>query len=477
MTKDMICITLYVMPKDFNKFFSDPSIQILFATAPTGLGHIRVTEALKSELDKTIKTETIGIINPTSQFLYRIVSQNMATRWMMEFLQTNPIGERAVAWFYTKKLRSHTRSVRLYLQTIIEKQKRQIPNSSRGLLAVRNDKVSETVVIVATHFALAHQIAACKKKIERNLLVKIILAVVVTDDSPQIMWAVRGADYIFVPSILCKKGIQKELGEKIGTTKVIVSAYPLSKNMQTNLSEKSQIKREVQVDPHSHKKLKILIPISGAAIGLSYFQSLIPEVTRRKDISVTVVSRDSSYTKSFIHWCKRQKQIHVLKSTSDHNVVLAYEKQMRTKIFAVEITKPSEQSFKALLHPEQKGGLILLFSKPVGRQEYDNSAFLKRHGLMPGSSDEKTLSRLFYFNQTAKINQNFLERAKAWRGIEIPWIGVEGGVAIMRLYETGILKAMSNFESQTSIPELRSDGSRMFWERMYEEISNVLNIF
>jgi len=91
------------MPKTFNQFFSDPSIQILFATAPTGLGHIRVTEALKSELSPLIKTETIGIMNPTSQFLYRIVSQNLITRYLMEFLQTNPIGERVVAWFYTKK--------------------------------------------------------------------------------------------------------------------------------------------------------------------------------------------------------------------------------------------------------------------------------------------------------------------------------------------------------------------------------------
>lgn len=442
------------MPQTFDSFFADPDIQILFATAPTGLGHIRVTESLKSELSPSIHTETIGIMNPTSQFLYRIVSQNMVTRWIMEFFQTDPMGERLVSWFYTKKLRSRTRPVRLYLQSIIQK---------------RNPK---TVLIVATHFALAHQIAACKKKIERNLSIKIVLAVVVTDDSPQIMWAVRGADFIFVPSTRCKKGITKELGKAIGKTKICVSAYPLSKNIQTKLSKESLLKRQIQVDPHSYKKLKILIPISGAAIGLSYFQSLIPEVTKRKDISVTVVSRDSSYTKSFLAWCSRKKRIHVLKSTSDHNVVLAYEKQMKTKVFAVEITKPSEQAFKALLTPTQKGGVILLFSKPVGRQEYDNIEFLKRHGLMPGSSDEKKLAQLYYFNKVSFIDSDFLHRAKNWRAIEIPWIGVEGGVALVRLYETGILQSMISFESKTFIPELRSDGSRMFWERLKVELTS-----
>jgi hypothetical protein len=415
-----------------------------------------VTEGLKSELDPSIKTETIGIMNPTSQFLYRIVGQNIVTRWLMEFFQTDPIGERIVAWFYTKNLRSRTRPVRLYVQSIIEGNRRQI----------------KTVIIVATHFALAHQIAACKKKVERNLSVKIVLAVVVTDDSPQIMWAVKGADYIFVPSAFCRNGIRKELAGNIGTTKICVSAYPLSKNIQKELSAIQLAKRQVQVDPFSHKKLKILIPVSGAAIGLSYFQSLIPEVTKKKDIMCTVVSRDSSYTKNFLHWCSRQKRIHVLKSTSDHNVVLSYEKQMKTHVFGVEITKPSEQAFKSLLSPTQRGGVILLFSKPVGRQEYDNIAFLKRHGLMPGSSDEKKLAQLYYFNKTSFIDKNFLNRAKNWRGIEIPWIGVEAGVAIARLYETGVLQSMTSFQQKRFIPELRSDGSRMFWERLKIELTN-----
>jgi hypothetical protein len=456
MTTVRICITLYVMPQTFQKFFSDPEIQILFATAPTGLGHIRVTEALKSELNSTIHTETIGIMNPTSQFLYRIVSQNMVTRWCMEFLQTNPIGERVVAWFYTKKLRTRTRPIRLYLQTVIQKRKTK----------------PKTVVVVATHFALAHQIAACKRRIERKLSINIILAVVVTDDSPQIMWAVRGADCIFVPSNYCKKGIKKELGNRIGSTKVIVSPYPLSKVLQENLSEVQIAKRQEQVDPDSNKRLQILIPISGAAIGLSYFQSLIPEVTKKKDIFCTVISRDSSYTKNFLNWCERQKRIHVLKSTSDHNVVLAYEKQMKTKVFAVEITKPSEQAFKALLNPNQRGGVILLFSKPVGRQEYDNISFLKRHGLMPNDSDEKKLAQLFYFNQTSKIDPKFLERARNWRGIEIPWIGVEGGVAIVRLYETGVLKAMGEFQNSSTELEVQGNGSSLFWERLSGELGS-----
>ncbi len=474
---------------NFNEFLRSKNIFILFATAPTGLGHIRVTEALKEELGSDIQTETIGIMNPTSQFLHRLMSKYFVTRILMEFFQSNPIGESVVSWIYKKKLRTRTKAVRIYLDGIIRNQFSVISSqiSDGQILDSRSDKLipdnlnSENrklktdipiILIVATHFGLAHQIAACKKRVEKESGVQLVLAVVVTDDSPQMMWAVTQADYIFVPSAFCAKGIRKHLGTEIGSTKIIVSAYSVSKSFTEPLSKSAFEKRLDQTNPTPGEKLRVLIPISGAAVQLSYFQNVITRMRNLKDVNFTIVSRDSSYTRNFLSWAGLQQNVIVEKSKSDHEVVDLYSHNLSEHVFSVEITKPSEQAFKALLNPKMKGGVVLLFSRPVGRQEYDNVHFLERHNLLPNRKDMLRLNALWYLNQKYVVDEKLLQRAKTWRGILLPRNGTDAANAILSLYETGILYAMTQFNQSDESIELRSDGARNLWTKLATELQH-----
>ncbi len=442
------------MATDFKSFFAQKDIQILFATAPTGLGHIRVTEALKEELGPNIQTETIGIMNPTSQLLHRIMSRYLILRYIMELFQSNVILEFISSWVYRRRLRAGNRQVRKYLV---------------NLIAMRQP-TPKLVFVVATHFGLGHQIASIKGRVEKEANVQMKLAVVVTDDSPQKMWAVDGADFIFVPSAFCASGIKKKLGGRIGHTKVIVSPYPVSKKFAEKLTDTQYQKRLKQTDPGPGEKLQIIVPISGAAVQLSYFQSVMEALSQKKDVAFTVVSRESSYTNMFLHWCRRQENVQVIASKSDHEVVELYEKEIEENVFAAEITKPSEQAFKALLTPKMKGGVILLFSGPVGRQEYDNLRFLERHKLVPNKKEMRVLNKLWFFNQKTSVTEEFLRKAKTWRGIVLPRIGVQPSDAILKLYEAGILHAMAKFDRFSESDELKSDGAREFWDRLQKEL-------
>jgi hypothetical protein len=471
------------MAQNFKQFFAQKNIQILFATAPTGLGHIRVTEALKSALGTNIQTETIGIMNPSSQLLHRIMSRSLILRYFMEVFQSNPVLEYVASAIYRRKLRTGNRAVRKYLVDLIRNASARVTRDGephrRGPLVGgvgagewQDPRDPKRVLIVATHFGLAHQIASIRKKVERLTGTKLILAVIVTDDSPQKMWAVDKADYIFVPSAFCKKGILRHLGKRVGSTKVLVSPYPVSKEVAEGLTDFEYKARLTQTDPKPGAKLQIIIPVSGAAVQLSYFQNIISKLRKKKDVAFTIVSRNSPYTRSFLRWCNRQMNVEVKSSKSDHEVVSLYNKELKSHVFSVEITKPSEQTFKALLTPKMQGGVTLLFSGAVGRQEYDNIHFLERHGLLPNAKDTLTLDALWFLNQKQLITKKFLDRAKKWRGILLPRIGMQGADAIVRLYETGILHAMSQFNEFANESELKSDGAMRFWKRLAKELQS-----
>lgn len=448
------------MADDFTEFFKNQNIKIIFATAPTGLGHIRVTEALKEALGD-VPTETIGIMNPTSQFLHRVMSRSLVLRYLMEVFQSNPVLEILASWVYRKRLRTGNRAVRKYLEGLV--------GQRRILKQVQDDVLPQpikTVIIVATHFGLAHQVVSIRKRLERETNVRLLLAVIVTDDSPQKMWAVDGSDVIFVPSTFCAKGIKKHLGARIGSTKVVVNPYPITPSLNVFLSHMDYEKRLSQTDPKPGEKLKIMIPVSGAAVQLSYFQNVIHSLKKKKDVEFSIVSRRSEYTKDFLSWCRRQQNVIVESSMSDHEVVQLYDHNLSSHVFSVEITKPSEQTFKALLTPKMRGGVILLFSRPVGRQEYDNVHFLERHGLVPNAKDMFTLNALWLLNQQQLVDQEFLKRAQKWRGILLPRNGNAAAHAIMKLHETGIIEAMARFDNFHENGELKSDGAEEFWKKL-----------
>jgi hypothetical protein len=149
----------------------------------------------------------------------------------------------------------------------------------------------------------------------------------------------------------------------------------------------------------------------------------------------------------------------------DREVVEAYEELYMNDVIGLEVTKPSEQAFKALFTPKQRGGSLLMFSDPVGRQEDDNVRFLRRHRLLPSLEVQEQLNELFATGKKLLVTKEMLLEARRWRGLMLPLEGVIAGVAIQLLRETGIFSAMNDFAGFVKgHTELTSEGVRRMWE-------------
>ena len=433
---------------------------MVLATAPAGLGHVRVTEALRDGLGKEMRAEVVGLQDASVQILHRLASRTPFLRSLMEFAQNNPLVEEHFSRLYRANLR---RGGKEAYQRLVELVKRRRP-------------IPKVLVIVATHFALAHQVAAVKRLLAQELNLCVVLAVVVTDDSPQKMWGVVGADYVFVPSSTTKERLEAYMRRVGGELpEVVISAYPVSPGLCKNLSEDEFNTRRSQVSPRKMTRLELVIPISGAAVQLRFFQELISVLGKNGKADITVISRESGYTKSFLSWCQERPSVRVIAEALDWDVVTAYEKEYERMLFSVEVTKPSEQTFKALITPKQRGGVILLFSEPVGRQEDDNIAFLARHGLLPSLSDQQLLFRL-WAEEEGRVDAEFLRRARRWRGILLPSGGLQAGKAILWLRKHGVLASMVEFSEYMDHPELRGDGVGRFWRKLARRVGEKCGI-
>jgi hypothetical protein len=97
---------------------------------------------------------------------------------------------------------------------------------------------------------------------------------------------------------------------------------------------------------------------------------------------------------------------------------------------------------------------------------------LKRHGLLPNTKDILTLDALWYLNQKLLINEEFLQRSRKWRGILLPRTGQKAGDAIMKLYESGILHSMTQFDGFRKNKVLKSNGAQSFWTRLHKEVKS-----
>ncbi|MCX7928386.1 MAG: hypothetical protein N2558_01730 [Patescibacteria group bacterium] len=448
------------MRKDirFNNITKE-NVMIVFTTSPAGLGHIRVMEALRGELPSNVRSEILGVNDPKVQMMHRITSQKVFLRKIMEFLQTNCYTESIITKLYVYYLRKYPQEVYLRLLKMI---RRRNPNP-------------KVVVIVATHVSLAHQIAQIKQRLSLKAKTKIVLSVVVTDDTPLIIWAVKGADLIFVPS---QKTCEYFSGyiKKFDSDKrpdLIVNAYPFSSKFCTRLSENGLRLRIEQLSSKS-KPLNIMIPVSGAAVNLDYYKDIISYVTKKQRGIVTVVSRESGYTKDFLSFCEANYGVNLIADHLDRDVVLSYENAMCSKVFSLEITKPSEQSFKVLLGPNQVGGVIMLFSEPVGRQEYDNLSFMRRHGLIPSQEEQCVLDSLLESKEYGKVLNLFGEKAKSWRGIMLPRKGGLAARFILRYKHSGLFKQMSLYKKNSNLAELSDDGVNNFWKIIEGKLKNLV---
>lgn len=401
---------------------------IVFTYAPAGLGHIRVADALIESLPKNYDSLVFSPSDTSIESIHRFSSLNCLARKIMEWVQRGK-PQTIFTRYYRKFLKNHTNDLFLQFTSLIKSQK----------------NIPKTIIIVSTHFGLTYQLGNIKEKLETELNTKIYLVVQITDDSPQYIWYTDTANLIIAPSLKTAKILQK-YGSKEGLKEIPfeVLPYPILPSFTKLLSQKEILSRQQQYNPKSVEPINIIIPISGAAVGMKFFTRIINKLHKLSDRFVFyVVCRKAPFTQDFINKIENKDYVKLFVSESYQEIVHIYNRIYQNNIISSEITKPSEQSFKALLDPKSVGGSFLFFATPVGRQEYDNLKFLKKNNLISSES----------------------------RGIILPIGSTNSSKFIFNYYQKGILlDAFKKFKPDETNFEIQPTGAILFWK-------TVLNYF
>lgn len=435
---------------------NDKSLVVIFTYALAGLGHLRVTKALSEGLPKDIDPVLFGSFDKNIQGIHSFISVHKITRDLMEWVQRGQ-PQKIFTRLYRKYLRSHT----------------DVWYSQISLIFDQKIDVPRNIVVVATHFGLAHQLAVIKDKIEKEEGVKIFLVVQVTDDTPQYIWYVPGADLTFVPSEFTKKGLE-EYGkqEKLPPIKIEVLPYPISPILDKKIDESRLDDRLGQLDPTCSKTINVCLPVSGAAVDMEFYSALIKKLDKKCPwFNFHVVLRDVPFTQLFMQKLKNRENVHLYTSPHDRRVVTLYEDTYVNNVISLEVTKPSEQAFKVLYDTNQIGGSVILFAKPVGRQEQDNLDFMRRHGFILSVEERDFLWKKSLNDESLgndELNHIFSDEKKV-RGIELPFGSTNASNFIYWALKNGVLKRIS--EHGLKAPkmdniETRSDGVKLFWDRI-----------
>ncbi|MEI6533256.1 MAG: hypothetical protein WCO06_05455 [Candidatus Roizmanbacteria bacterium] len=448
---------------NFEHILSDPSLVIVFAYAPAGLGHLRVTNALYRGLPEETHPLLLGADDHTVEFIHRMMSNSRLTRSIMTWSQKG-WAEKIVAFFYGKLfVEAHLNVLYEQLSAVLEQQ----------------IEVPKTVLVIATHFGLAHQLGAIKQKFAKEKNVRIILVLQVTDDSPQALWYVPTADLIFVPSFQTRSDLIR-FGKKYHLPEVPIDviSYPVSPRLTEKLSPTNFEEKIHQLEATSRNAVNIVFPISGAAVGLNFYTTLIDTLHQQsRRFKPFVICKTTDYTQNFILDMIDRPNVKLILSKHGREIVQKYEDIYNEYIISLEVTKPSEQAFKSLLRPEDRGGSIILFAEPVGRQEFDNLNFLRRHLLIPQVHDRNELWRVAHQElMTGHDTQlNLRDSIENWRGLELPHHAIEAGTFINWALKKGLLqkmikhykKGVSGIHSQ----ETNSHGVHDFWEKVAQFVS------
>lgn len=431
---------------------SDKNLLVIFTYAPAGLGHLRVTDALYHALPSDSNALILGSHDKTITFFHRLTSASIFGRRLIELFQYGLIEDIFTA-FYRSFL--YTRSGHIYRQLLT--------------LLEQHINLPQTVVIVSTHFAMAHQIAHIKEKLEKTKNVKIYLFVQVTDDSPQKIWYIAGADLLFVPS-LYTKNVLSVYAKATGLKKVPIEIIPYPVDLSfSKISMSIFDGRIASLNAHSKANLNIMIPVAGAAVGLSYYADLIGYLSKKIERGrFFVVSKDSKFTKDFLLSCKKCSQVNLHTFSEDRAVVDAYEEIYRKENIQLEITKPSEQAFKALLPYDRKGGAILLFTEPVGRQERDNLAFLIHHDLIPKKEDNDKLIKILSKENPEFKLKDVLEKMRGFRGLCLPSDPRFASIFIENCLKNNLFYYMVLYgkRRRSKDKEVAVDGVEEFWKKV-----------
>lgn len=331
----------------------------LFPTITTGLGHLRVSSAIIDSSPDGANLYLFDTKSEVATYLHLLTSRSPFLRGVLLWTQ-NGIPEIIFTLIYKYILCRNSAQMAKRLGSYI----RKLPAGD--------------IEIVCTHFGIAHQVSYEKKFLESFTGRKIGTTTVVTDDSPQILWAVE-SDQLIAPSVKTATKLEKRLKNK--NTKVVVCDYPLSPWIKVKLGTRERVLRFEQFT--RKRQINILIPISGAAVHLEWYRSFIESLEGIGLLAkFYIVSKSTSSTKKFLSWAKTKQSCKVFDGRSDWEVIKVYNRLIHEVTFGCEVTKPSEHTFKSILSVNQRGGMPMFFAPPVGRQEYDNLDFVKRIGLL-----------------------------------------------------------------------------------------------
>ena len=443
-----------------DKILNDDSLMLVFSYSPAGLGHLRVTDALYTGLPSKVTPILLGSQDKSITNIHRLVSLHPLMRSFFEWAQSMGHQEYFFTYFYRLGLRRGANLLYRQIVTLLE-QRLERP---------------KTLLIIATHFGLAHQIAAIKDKIENEQKIKVVLIVIVTDDSPQFIWYVDQADLIFVPSVYTQKKLYNYAGKsKLSKTKIVVNPYPVSPILNQALSEKHYQDRIAQLDLKQKNRVHLVFPVSGAAIGMDFFVKLIDQLYAKCPRCLFhIVSKTSLYTLPYLNELMSRPYVKIHLAKEDKEVVDLYERVYRQHNFALEITKPSEQAFKSLIPTNKIGGSLLLFAEPVGRQEIDNLNFMVKHNLIPNLTQQRYLWHLSEKNaslETMRNKTSLWEKSRYWRGIVLPHHSTKSANFIWWCFRVGLFKRMIKnrqipLQTDKIDNEVSPDGVTQFWQKI-----------
>ncbi len=428
---------------------------IIFTYAPAGVGQLRVTDALYTSRPKDIDSLIFGSHDKRISRLHRMAGHNFLLRKFIDWLQQGFL-QYFFTKFYRKWLRMRTN--RLYEQISI-------------LLNQYLEK-PEKLLIISSHFALAHQLAVVKKKIKEEYDIDLFLVVQMTDAAPRLIWLVLGADLIVAPDNETKLKLEKyasrhKLEKFKRIPKIKVLPYPLNPLLVQNLTSAEFASKRLQVNPEAKFKINVSVPVPGAAVNLDFFSKLINYLLNSpSNYQFFLVSKFSNYTKNFIYSLINKDSVQIYPGKTGQQVVIDYLRLHKYEVISLEVTNPTEQAFKALLDPVQRGGSILLFCEPACQREVENLKFLQTHDLLPDQETQKEIFDLFAANKP--MPEAMKEKARYWRGLQLPQNPIKAANFIQWLYEEQIFLKMLKFQPAFKVDrrEINDQGVNIFWQNV-----------
>jgi hypothetical protein len=434
---------------------TDRRNMLILTYAPAGLGHLRITDALYDGLPKSVNPVILGSLDKSIQTLHRLTSIHPVGRAVFEWLQSGPLAFQANR-LYRYQLRLNTGVVYEEISRLIDER----------------FEPPRKILVVSTHFGLAHKLAAIKQKLEREKRVKIVLVVLVSDDTFQHIWYVDGADLLVVPSSFIKQkyaAYGKSIGQDV---RIEVNPYPLNPQQMRKLGASRLAEKKRQLNPRGKEPIRVSIPVSGAAVGMLFFSHLMTALHEKsKRFVFHIVSKDAPFTRNFLSEWKDRPWVNLHVGRRDRQVVDLYDDLLDTQVISLEVTKPSEQAFKALLPTGMQGGVILLLSEPVGQQESDNLNFLQHHGLIPSREVTQELWEMAEHGGGLDyaLHTRIFREARSWRGVRLPWRSQKSADFIWWLHQAGILERMLSANVTQRVLDEQSrvlgpNGVAEFWD-------------